>query len=104
MYKSISDNDIKIVKKTMIYFLTGSMTLIIALSWNSAFANFIEKIFPNKPSNIAGHFLYAIILTFIFTVLTISFIDSEYLTNLSFLTTQNKNNTYSTTIPAVIKK
>jgi uncharacterized membrane protein (DUF106 family) len=85
MYKFIPDDDIKKVKKSMIYFLTGSMTLIIALSWNSAFANFIEKFFPNKPTNIAGHFIYAIILTLIFTVLTIYFIDSEY-------------------IPAVIKK
>ncbi len=113
MYQS--PDNIKIIKQTMIYFLIGAATLIIALSWNDAFTNLIQKIFPNKSTNVIGHFLYATILTLVFTILTITLVDPEYLTNFNFLYTQdqsvdiinnntnntNTNNTNNTKITAV---
>lgn len=104
MYQPLSDNNIQIIKRTMIYFLIGASTLIIALSWNAAFSNFIQKIFPNKSTNIIGHFLYAIILTLVFTLLTILLIDPKYTSNFSFLTPSNipnnvPNNVNKTSLP-----
>ena len=71
-------------------------------------------LFPNKSTNVIGHFLYATILTLVFTILTITLVGPEYLTNY-FLYTQdqsvdttnsntnntNTNNTNNTKITAV---
>jgi len=78
------DENIKIFKRTMIYFIIGGITLVIALSWNTAFSNLIQKIFPNKSTNVIGHFLHAIILTLIFVVVSLLFIDPTYLADFTF--------------------
>jgi hypothetical protein len=68
----------------MVYFIIGGITLVIALSWNTAFSNLIQKLFPNKSTNIIGHFLHAIILTLIFIVLSLILIEPSYLSDFTF--------------------
>jgi polyferredoxin len=64
-----------IFNRTLLYFLLASFSLIIALSWNTAFTNMIQKVFPNKESNITGQFVYAIILTLCFVIFIVLFVD-----------------------------
>lgn len=79
--------------KHLLYIIIAS-TLIIA------FSNFIQKIFHNKSTNIIGHFLYAIILTLFFTLLTIFLIDPKYTSNFSFLIPSNvPNNVNNKSVP-----
>ncbi len=67
------DNDL--FKKIISYFLLGGFTIIIALAWNTAFTNMIQKYFPNKESNVPGQFIYALVLTLIFVIITTFFMD-----------------------------
>jgi hypothetical protein len=61
-----------VFKRTLIYFLMGSFALVIALAWNTAFTNMIQKIFPqNKKLNITGQFIYALTLTIVFVSFSI---------------------------------
>ncbi len=76
-FKKILDFDL--VKASIIYFVLGAATIIIALAWNNAFTNMINKYFPNKDSNVFSQFLYAFLLTFSFIVLFVIFIGKEKL-------------------------
>lgn len=67
--------DFALFSRTLAYFLLGSFSLVIALSWNTAFTNMIQKVYPTKESNIKGQFIYAIILTLLFVIFIVLFVD-----------------------------
>lgn len=63
--------DLEYIKISIIYFILGGTTIVIALAWNNAFNALINTYFPNKNNSVLGHFIYAIILT-LSTVLILS--------------------------------
>ena len=87
----LDKQNIKIFKKASIYFIIGGVSLIVALAWNNAFSNLIQKIFPNKSSNIIGYFLYAILLTLSFVLLSITLIDPSDLNSFNYFKTEDKS-------------
>ncbi len=56
--------DIELIRSTIVYFILGAATIIIAIAWNNAFTNMINQYFPNKNTNVFVQFLYAFLLTF----------------------------------------
>jgi uncharacterized BrkB/YihY/UPF0761 family membrane protein len=87
----IDKKNIKLFKRASVYFIIGGVSLIVALSWNNAFSNLIQKIFPNKSTNIIGYFLYSIILTLVFILLSITLIDQDDLNNFIYFKSNNKS-------------
>ena len=81
------EQNIKLFKKASVYFIIGGVSLIVALSWSNAFSNLIQKLFPNKSTNIIGYFLYAIILTLVFIILSITLMDPSDLNNFNYFKT-----------------
>ncbi len=67
--------DKNLFKKAITYFLFGSFTIVIALAWNSAFTELIQRYLPNKEHNIIGKFAYALILTILFIFIASLFFD-----------------------------
>lgn len=60
--------DKSLFKKSITYFLLSSFSIILALSWNSAFNSLIQTYLPNKEHNVIGQFIYALTLTIIFII------------------------------------
>ena len=77
----IFDYDYMFLKQILVYFLLGGFTIILALAWNTAFTNMIQKYVPNKHSNVSGQFLYAFILTIVFVVISSTIIDKNMIRN-----------------------
>lgn len=71
--------DIQLLKSTVVYFILGAATIIIAISWNNAFTNMINQYFPNKESNVFSQFLYAFTLTSMIVLFLTFFIAKETL-------------------------
>lgn len=70
--------DTTIFKNSLYYFLFGAVTLVVALSWNSAFNALLEKYFPEKDNSVKGKFIYSIILTIVTVILAVFIGKTEF--------------------------
>lgn len=57
-------------EKTMT-FLTAAFGLVVGLAWNDAVKALIEFLFPIQKNTLLAKFIYALILTIIFVIITV---------------------------------
>jgi len=61
----------EIRQKTIGYILTA-LGLVAALAWNEAIKSFIEHFFPLSKNTLLAKFIYAMVITFIVVIFSIS--------------------------------
>lgn len=61
----------EIRQKTIGYILTA-LGLVAALAWNEAIKSFIEHFFPMSKNTLLAKFIYAMVITFIVVIFSIS--------------------------------
>lgn len=69
MKKEIGEIKKQIRQQTLGYILAG-FGLVAGLAWNEAIKDFIEYIFPLQQNSLLAKFIYAILLTILFVVIS----------------------------------
>lgn len=62
----------KEIKKQTVGYVLTALSLVAGLAWNQAIQSLVNQFFPTKGGSILANFVYAIIITVIIVVVTIS--------------------------------
>jgi len=70
--KNESEEIKKEIRQRTIGYILTALGLVAALAWNEAIKSFIEHFFPISRNTLLAKFIYAIVLTFIVVIFSIS--------------------------------
>jgi len=59
-------------RQKMISYILAAFGLVAALAWNDTIKSLIEHLFPLEKNNILIKFIYALIITFVIVIISIS--------------------------------